>query len=300
MPNFLVIGAAKSGTEALCNYLGQHPDVYMCPHREPTFFEAEGRPEVPYRGPGDVAWLAPQMWTSSLAAYEALFADATETAIGEGTASYLYSEDAPARIRRYVPDMRLIAILRNPVDRAYSAYSMMRGTGREPITHFADALAAEDDRRAEQWEPIWHYVRMGLYTRQVERYYQVFDRAQLRVVLYDDFTDRPGGVLRELFGFLGVDHGFAADTSTRYNVSLVPRRSRVHALTVGPIALRAALKAVVPRRLRERVQHRVRARSLVRPAPLDPAVRAQLVDVFRPDVLELQGLLDRDLSAWLR
>ena len=84
MPNFLVIGAAKSGTEALCNYLGQHPDVYMCPHREPTFFEAEGRPEVPYRGPGDVAWLAPEMWTSSLAAYEALFADATEAAIGEG------------------------------------------------------------------------------------------------------------------------------------------------------------------------------------------------------------------------
>lgn len=104
MPNFLVIGAAKSGTEALCNYLAQHPDVYMCPHREPMFFEAEGRPEVPYRGPGDVAWLAPEMWTSSRAAYEALFADATETAIGEGTASYLYSEDAPARIRRYIPD----------------------------------------------------------------------------------------------------------------------------------------------------------------------------------------------------
>jgi hypothetical protein len=284
MPNFLVIGAAKSGTEALCNFLGQHPDVYMCPHR----------------GPGDVAWLGPEMWTSSRAVYEALFADATEAAIGEGTASYLYSEDAPARICRYVPDVRLIAILRNPVDRAYSAYSMMRGTGREPMARFVDALAAEDDRRAEQWEPIWHYVRMGLYARQLERYDQVFDRAQLRVVLYDDFADRPGEVLRELFGFLGVDDGFAADTSSRHNVSLVPRSSAVHALTVGPFAPRAALKAVVPRRLRERVQRRVRARNLVRPAPLDPAVRAQLVDVFRPDVLELQGRLDRDLSAWLR
>jgi len=300
MPTFLVIGAAKSGTEALCAYLGQHPDVFMCPQREPNFFEAEGRPEIPYRGPGDAAWLGPQMWTASLDEYQALFAGADhQRALGEGTASYLYCNDVPARIHRHLPHARLIAILRNPVDRAYSAYSMMRGNGRESLGRFVDALAAEDQRRADGWEPIWHYARMGFYAEQLRRYDDLFAPDQLRVVLYDDFEERPDEVLSELFQYLGVDDAFVPDTSRRHNVSLVPRSSALHRLTVGRFAPRRAVKAVVPTRVRARLRRHVQEQNLVRPTPLDPALRAQLVETFRPDILELQTRLGRDLDAWL-
>jgi hypothetical protein len=301
MPNFLVIGAAKSGTDALCNYLGHHPDVYMCPNREPNFFVAEGQDNVPYRGPGDRAWLEPAMWTSTLERYQSLFSGVTrEHAIGEGTADYLYSEDAPARIQRYIPEAKLIAVLRNPVDRAYSAYSMLLGSGREPITTFSEALAAENERRRQNWEPIWHYVKMGFYASQLKRYYQVFDPTQVRVVLYDDLDARPGDVLRDLFGFLGVDAGFTLDTSTRHNVSLVPRNRTVHALAVGHFLPRTALKALIPGRVRRSLQHRVVERNLVRPPPVEPEIRHQLVEVYRSDIIELGAILGRDLTAWLR
>ena len=301
MPNFLVIGVAKSGTEALCNVLGQHPDLYMCPHREPNFFEAVGQPEVPYRGPGDVAWLEPEMWTATLEQYQALFSGVTcEHAVGEGSTWYLYSEEVPARIHRYLPDARLIAILRNPVDRAYSAYSMLLGAGREPIGTFSRALAAEDERIEEHWEPLWHYRHMGFYAQQLKRYYQLFDPKQLRVVVYDDFDADPAGVVRGLFGFLGIDDRFALDTSTRFNVSLVPRSRLVQAVTIGNFPPRTALKALFPLRARESFRRRVRDRNLVRPPPMDPETRRRLLEIFEPDIAELEAMLGRDLSAWRR
>src|SRR5262245_5376239 len=138
LPNFLVIGAAKCGTDALCRFLGQHPQIFMCPNREPNFFVAEGQAEVPYCGPGDRdAFESNDMWVARLDRYEALFADATaETAIGEGTAWYLYFESAAKRIRQLVGDARLVAVLRNPIDRAYSAYTMLLGDGREAFFDF--------------------------------------------------------------------------------------------------------------------------------------------------------------------
>src|SRR5215469_6487610 len=225
LPNFLVIGAAKCGTDSLCNYLGQHPQVYISQNKEPNFFVAEGQRTIPYQGPGDQKVLTDwDMWVSTLDRYEALFADVTtEKAIGEGTTWYLYDERAVQKIHDYVPSARLIAVVRNPVDRAYSAYTMLLRDGREPLRDFAQALDAEDERVRKNWEPMWHYRRMGFYAAQLTRYYTMFDQAQIHVVVYDDFNARPGDVARDLFRFLEVDEDFEPDTSTRYNVSLVPR-----------------------------------------------------------------------------
>ena len=172
MPNFLVMGAAKCGTDSLCNYLGQHPEIYMCSNREPNFFVVEGQSDIPYCGPGDRAVLESfDMWVSTLDRYQSLFSEVTtEKAIGEGTTWYIYVDEAPARIQRHIPHAKLIAILRNPVDRAYSAYTMLLRDGRETIGDFAHALAAEEDRTRRNWEPIWHYVKMGFYTSQLKRY----------------------------------------------------------------------------------------------------------------------------------
>jgi hypothetical protein len=301
MPNFLVIGSAKCGTDALCNYLGQHPSIYMSSNKEPNFFVAEGTRDIPYRGPGDRKALTDwDMWISTPDEYQTLFADVTsERAVGEGTTWYLYDERAPARIRSHIPAARLIAVLRNPVDRAYSAYTMLLRDGREPARDFATALAAEDERMRANWEPMWHYQRMGLYASQVRRYYDTFDKAQIQVVLYDDFNARPGEVLRDLFRFLEVDDTFEPDTSSRYNVSLVPRHQTFHLLVAGDNPVKSLVKSVVPTDLRQRVKARLVAGNLTKPAPMPADVRRELIEVFRSDVLELQDLLDRDLSRWL-
>jgi hypothetical protein len=299
LPNFLVIGAAKCGTDSLCNYLAQHPDVFIPGAREPNFFVADGQPTVPYAGPGDRSALEHEMWYSSLPAYEALFAAAhEERAVGEGTAWYIYYPDALARIKHYVPDARLIAVLRNPVDRAYSAYTMLRRDGREPDPDFRSALAAEDRRTAANWEPIWHYAKMGFYSAQVKRLYDLFDPAQLRIYIYDDYNANPGPILHDAFRFIGVDDTFVPDTSVRYNVSLVPQNESLHQLVAGQNPLKDTLKAVVPSGLRRRMKERIVERNLTRPQPLDPGLRRELAAHFRPDVLELETILGRSLPQW--
>jgi hypothetical protein len=302
LPNFLVIGAAKCGTDALCKFLGQHPDIYMCPNREPNFFVAEGQPEIPYRGPGDrAAFEALAMWISSLDDYERLFAGvAGQKAIGEGTAWYLYFEAAAKRIKQYIGQPKLIAILRNPVDRAYSAYTMLLGDGRETITDFARALAAESDRMTGNWDPLYYYVDMGFYAKQLRRYRELFDDSQLKTYVYDDFNTRPAEVVQDMFRFLGVDERFVPDTSARHNVSMVPRNHLVHHLVAGEYPLKQALKSVLPVGLRRSVKHNLLAPNLRRPSPLRPEVRQQLVEIFRADVLQLEDMIGRDLSAWLR
>lgn len=302
LPNFLVIGAAKCGTDALCRFLGQHPDIYMCPNREPNFFVAEGQREIPYRGPGDRdAFEALDMWVSTLDQYEQLFAGVGgQTAIGEGTAWYLYFDAAAERIKRYISEAKLVAVLRNPVDRAYSAYTMLLGDGRETLGDFAQALAAEPERTRRNWDPLYRYVDMGFYARQLRGYRRRFDPAQIRTFVYDDFNARPLDVVQDIFRFLGVNDRFVPDTSTRHNVSMVPRHRSFHQLVAGAYPLKQALKAVVPAGIRRPLKQRILSHNLQRPSPLDPAVRRQLVDVFRSDILELQELLGRDLSAWLR
>ena len=128
LPNFLIIGAAKSGTTSLYSYLNQHPQVYFSPFKEPRFFALEGK-EVNYQGPSQVV---NQKAINTIDEYEKLFAGVTdEVAIGEASTLYLYSPEAPAKIKQYIPQVKLIAILRNPIDRAYSGYCHLVRDGYE-------------------------------------------------------------------------------------------------------------------------------------------------------------------------
>src|SRR5690606_4435051 len=125
-------------------------------------------------------WSHPAM--HDLAAYRALFDDVTnEGAIGEASPIYLYAEQAPRNIHRHIPDARMIAILRDPAERAFSACCHTVRDGREPIADFRAAVAAEPERIAAGWPPIYHYVTAGFYARQLQRYFELFAREQLRI-----------------------------------------------------------------------------------------------------------------------
>lgn len=303
MPNFLIIGAGKSGTTSLYYYLKQHPEVYMSPVKEPKFFALEGR-GVNFTGPGDqetMSRMANNRAITDIEGYRKLFDGvAGEKAVGEASPMYLHSPQAPARIKHYVPDVRLVAVLRNPVERAYSAYLHQVRDGREKIADFARALGEEEARTRAGWAPGWQYRRIGFYHAHLKRYYETFGREKIRVYLYEDMKSDLLGMLRDLFRFLEVEEGFVPDTSLRHNASGVPKSRLLVSLLKQPNPIKDTLKPLLPEGLRKRISVSLQNKNLTEAPPLDEDVRRELTETYRQDILELQGLIRRDLSAWLR
>jgi hypothetical protein len=298
MPNFLIIGAAKGGTTSIYEYLKQHPQVFMSKVKEPSFYPLEGQKLI-LGGPGI---MPTRPWVTNLAEYEALFDDVTtETAVGEASVMYLYHPKTPAGIYRHAPDMKLIAILRNPVERAYSSFYFMHERGREPFSNFADALEDEPRRIRENWDPIFYYKQMGFYGQQLQRYFELFDRSQIKIYLYEEFDRDNRGIMREVYSFLGVDPGFVPDTSMRYHQSGVAQGKMAQALFARSNRMPPYLTNVVnslPSPLR-RFYTQYKSKSLVKPA-LPADTRKKLVDEYSDDILQLQSLLKLDLSRWLQ
>ncbi len=299
LPNFLVLGTAKAGTSSLYAYLKQHPDVYLSPTTELNFFAHEGS-DLNFRGPGDLEYV----WGDSLVAtyddYRKQFAGVKqEAAIGEVSTHNLYCSQAPALIKRYVPNAKMIAILRNPVERAFSAFSHMVRDGREETDDFRAALAREPARIRENWEPLWHYKSMSLYGAQLSRYFEVFDREQIRVYIYDDFIARPLDAVQDIFAFIGADPGFVPDMSEKYNVSLVPRSRQLQDMMMGDSVIRSTLRSLMPAGTRSGIRSFVLQRNSKR-MRMSPDMRHELTNTFRNDIELLQDLLNRDLSHWLK
>ena len=294
-PSFLILGAAKSGTTSLYHYLSEHPNIYMSPIKEPKYFALGGQ-QLRYGRQGD----AEKMRKSSVldrASYFSLFEGAKDCqASGEASTIYLYSERAVERIKRELPEARLIAILRNPVERAYSNFLYMVRKGEETLRDFEAALQEERNRR--DWMPSWHYVERGFYHRQLARYFDRFPQEQIRVYLYEDLARSPENLLKDIYGFIGVDRFLTPGELKKHNVSGLPRSETLHALQHRPNVVRSVARNLLPTEWKQKLSSHLRSRNLRRPE-LEPHTRKQLVDIFRDDVLKLQDLIQRDLSAWL-
>lgn len=295
MPNFLIIGAEKSGTTALYHYLRQHPQIYMSPVKEPRFFSYTEGQKPKRGGPGHFTTEP----ITDIAAYRRLFDGVSrETAIGEATPNYIVNPEAPARIRRYIPDVKLIAILRNPAERAYSSFLQARWLGVEPITDFARALQEEEARKQNGWAGgWWRYKTKGFYYRQLKRYFDTFGRRQLRVYLYEDFRADPVSILQEIFEFLNVDTTFIPDTTIKTNVSGVPKSRFLHSMVAA--SRRPAIKRLIPHHLIRGLREPMRNLTLAKPPQLSQELRSQLNAAYEEDILGLEKLIGRDLSRWL-
>ncbi|MGI0480103.1 sulfotransferase family protein [Geminocystis sp. CENA526] len=292
LPNFLIIGAAKAGTTALHSYLKQHPQIYMTPDKETNFFAFEGE-TLKFNGIGDRA--IEQFSITDLATYEQEFQGVKEEkAIGEACPLYLYNEKAVERIYHYIPNAKLIVILRNPVDRAYANFLHLIRDDREPEKDFGKALEAEFDRIANHWEWFWHYIQLGFYHLQLERYYQQFNPDQIRVYLYEDLRDDALKLIQNIFAFLEVETNFEPDMTIRPNKSGMPKNELLHKLLTKPNPLKSLVKPLLPASFRQKIQHK----NLQTPT-ITPEVREKLINIYKEDILACQKLIDRDLSSWL-
>jgi hypothetical protein len=321
MPNFLIIGAAKAGTSSIHSYLSQHPQIYMSPIKEPMFFAYENELPPKFRGMDEDNPVSKRAIIrrrtyrpvsypiTRLSDYQKLFAKAYQkNAIGESTPLYLYSERAAERIQHHIPHARIIAVLRNPVERAYSHYSQFRKNGYEDIEDFGQALEMEHTRILRNWSPGWFYKQRGLYHQQLKRYFDRFDKNQLRVYLYDNFSADPMGILRDIFRFLDVAPTFKPDLSMKLNVSsgIVhgPKHETLDRFLNNPNPVKSILKKTLPTALLRRIKTAIENLNIgseyqfVVPR-MSEEIRKKLQNDYRDDILHLQDLIGQDLSRWL-
>lgn len=290
MPNFLVLGAARCATTSLHYYLDQHPGITMSSIKEPNFFAFDHAADTPVPLFDPTSSIVTKS-VADRAAYEELFSGASAgDAVGEASPLYLYVRETPEQIHRILGEARFIAILRNPIDRAYSHWLHIRRAAAEDAVAGFRAACEQEMAGGRAYTPYvsgTHVLRMGLYDEQVERYVSRFGAPSLLVLDYDELTQRPQGALDLVCDHLGVGrHAF--DTGVQYNRSGVASGRMAAgfagALRAAQPRLKAALPAPVVRRL-----GRLRATyDRPRAAPtVPPDLRERLVEWFAPSVQHL-------------
>lgn len=295
LPNFVVIGAQKAGSTYLLQCLAEHPDVYMYPHEDPYFQDP------------DYERTAPDEFARRYRAGEG------KTAVGLKRPNYLASPECPARLASDLPQVRLIAILRNPVDRAVSAYFHTMQSAAIPIRPLNEGIGDILEGVTQRAHPAASYILdYGLYARHLRRYLEHFERDRILILLYDDLKPDPMPMIQRTYRFLGVDDEYvpAGSLGARpmASVTSLPRlrlqklvrplfvrteddRTRTHTRRVFGPPLRKAYNGF---------DRHVLGRLFPNERPqLDPPLRARLIERFRPDIEDLARLLDCSLDHWV-
>lgn len=274
-PNFLIIGAEKTGTTALTQFLSQHPDICFSRPVETRFFNQNYEKGI--------AWFASHFEHCK-----------DETAIGEGTARLLQSEEAPARIHTHIPDAKLFCILRNPIDRAFSQYHFYVYTGKAGADRsFGEVIR---DPESEFGQDI---IQQGRYIDHLRRYEGVFEREQLHVYLYDTFRNAPMDVVQSIYERLDVDPSFTPEASSKHNVTQYPAsRGVYHMLRSGWQMIRGKAERHFPHTT-ERLRRRVRSLFFDTEKPeMNARDRSFLQAQYAESNKALEAYLDTDLSHW--
>jgi hypothetical protein len=300
LPDFLVIGAPKAGTTALHAALARHPQLFMSSVKEPKYYMCGDSPPPAYKGPGDAH--SNQEWVWQRRRYQSLFAAAPADALcGESTPFYLYNRDARRRIAADIPRVKLVAILRDPVDRAYSNWMHLWVDGLEPCGDVVEACAREQERIDAGWAPFWHYRNLGRYGRQLADLYEHLDREQVLLLRYRDLVDHPDQTLDRVCGFLGISPGLVSTVPSDNSRPFVMPGPRTRAL--GPV-IRAGAKAgaLFPPQAWRTVSRPLIGQLHTRGNParpkLTPEQRSTLLEPFLSDIELLESLTGEDFSTW--
>ena len=280
-PNFFIVGAPKAGTSSLYAYLQAVPGIFMSRIKEPNYFSraivSDDHPVRPIRNTQE---------------YLQLFAGAAgERIVGEASPSYLADPEAPRLIQEASPDCRILISLRDPVDRAYSHYLMMRNNG------MAKGSFLEEARRGFRLQDRKNIVllrpEVGLYHDQVRRYLDIFGEARVHIILFEEFFADTRAALQRITRFLGLDHDFSDFNAPVYRPFAEARGPLVRFL-FGNRSVARASEALVPHGVRRWVRQNILVRSGRKPL-MDAHARDFLTDYYRDDVGKLAALLGRPL-----
>jgi len=290
LPNFLLVGAGKSATRSLYNYMIQHPDVFMPKLKEPQFFVAN---EVKGRI---------QKWVEDFDQYKKLFAASHgKKAVGEASVMYLlFYLEAIKNIKKYLGDeVKILIILRNPADRAYSAYNFVHVNNHDEKFSFEEALQKEDERWKNRSTLFMQYKRMGLYADAVKAYKENFP--QVHIMWYDELRKDPATVLKGALEFLDVNPDVPIDYTRQWNKGGKKwKNPLLRWLFMSDNIFKSTYKVFFPKRKGVRTNEFFRENFMAKTEPMNPETRKMLIEYFRSDILKLQQIIGRDLSSWLQ
>ncbi len=290
MPNFLIVGAAKSGTTSLYKYLSQHPDIFTPKWKELSFFTGD-----PYGPLHKVK--KPEYY------YKVFSKVQNQSAVGEATTSYLYDETAPKRIKEILGKIKIIMILRNPVDMSYSLYNHQVRREGETLKTFEEALEAEAGRlrnpdfrkKCYGWHSNYYYYHRGLYFKQVKRYLDAFSEDNALIFLFEEIIREPVRTTQRAFRFLGVDDAFVPTVKVHNpagTILNIPRFWEDDGLFQKTISF------VFSKNFFKKIPHLLRNVRRKPPQPINATTAQKLAERFHDDICRLEQLIGKDLSHW--
>lgn len=296
-PSFFIIGAPKCGTTAICRYLDKHPQVFIPPKKELYYFDSD---------------LRSQPKIESLDQYLSFFAEGEGKVCGEGSTSYLRSKEAPKAIYDFNPNAKIIVMLREPVSLLYSLHSQRLYDGNETILEFQKAIEVEKQRKSDALagercqEKFSHYLDVIKFSEQLERYFSIFGKDQVLVILYKDFSENTSEVFQKILNFLEVQPDFEPEFVRVNSNKTVKSRFFLNLVKRPPAKLLEVGKYLIPlpQKTRRAILEGMKARikkmnTQVKPrTTLDPEYRKTLQKEFAPEVERLSQLLEQDLSHW--
>ena len=290
-PNFLIVGVARSGTTSIFHYLQQHPQIFFSKIKEPKFFSSYTI-NYPHNGPGDKEIYKRIVKTEK--EYFDLFKNSEKfKAIGEASSYYFFfHKNSIPLIKKYLGNIKIIICLRNPVDRAFSAYNNLIRDSREK-ENFYDALSLENQRIKKKFDWMWYYKNGGFYYEGLSAFKSNF--SNVKIVFYDEFVENPMKVTNELFDFLEV-FKFQPNVDTVYSSSGVPKNLFFKLLSDRTgilVKFREIIIRYFPRNLLEKI-----SKSIFKKNELDSKSKSILKKQYLRDIIKIENLLDVDLKNW--
>jgi hypothetical protein len=312
IPNFFIVGAAKAGTTSLYHYLAQHPAVYMSPIKEPNYFSTDIdlnaiRPQVKERInllnidafiKGPMKTNIHRAFITKEDQYLSLFRHVkNEKAIGDASASYLFSKVAAQNIYNFNSKAKIIIVLRQPVQRMYSHYLMDR---RMAVTtlEFERALLEDRANPSQSWGSKSLYYELSEYFEQVKRYYDVFSREQILILLSDELRDDAQSTMQKIFLFLEISPDFRPNLKQEFNSGVLPRNSIVSKIITNNY-LRIRIRQAITNKSIKNIVKKILFKK-----PTEEKIAEEtnnnLLEYFSNDIHKLSKLIQMDLSKWLK
>ena len=285
--DFFIVGAPKAGTTSLYHYLNEHPQVEMSSQKEPDYFSDKAiHKQGMYYGKNRV---------NTLDKYESLFVQKESVVYGEGSVSYLFYDNVAEDIKKYNPNAKIIIMLRNPIERAFSHYLMDYRLGL--ISDSFENIITKKSKHKNAHLFYQQYIEVSKYANQIQRYLDFFEKENIFFIDYEDFKKNVSKTVCQLYSFLNISTEFAADTNAKYN-TFTMAKNKVIRLIYSFVFLRKILTFLFPIYLVKNI--RVLLFKSDKKPELLTETRSQLRKIFNDDIKKLEEVLGKNYSKWIK
>lgn len=300
LPDFLIIGAGKSGTTSLDFYLNQHPGIFMPEVKEPNFFAYESHSLLDFSDADTRKHYEDSI--TDIKSYVALFENADESSlIGEISNTTLYMPHALEAVKKYVPNAKLIVILRQPAERLFSRYTHLLRVNKVPTSNFEEDVF----NKQSIWWMRADLVQEGFYAKHLTKFYEHFAAENIKVLLFEDLMQDAQGTMKKITDFLAVAP-FNFETGTQFNKSGKIRNQSMNTLVGHDSIIIKSLKSTVPsiyRKIKENKTFKKFVENLrsnnIEKVKLGTELKNKITrEIYHDDINSLEKLINKNLEHW--